>query len=398
MNNFRDVFRIGLLFSIVWAARSGFAFAEEIPIREPGKDRPGATHFSFEKRGPLIACPAGMSKPGPFYVTLVKMDRVDRFPHDYALYFSTDHDRGPGGIWLYVCSGDPTQAAAWKSYDQAVADGEFDYLAEKPAANPIFVDRLQGRQTETPHANVIDNTVYMTYHNVAAGHNQSTLLATSKDGVNFARIRGKQDSVILDYDPKREPGDGHTGYFRWRENPFPGVDYKYVGYSLHGGGDDFYGAMWASNDAIRWDKLQVFDAIEGNAVDGDRIVRRRAIDPNSITDLGDGEYVAICSIGHRASGGRPSVKELYEIYLAGDGKTLTRQSRKILPAGPPGTCDHEELDGTTTVVIGDRLHLLYIGTTDRAGKNTIMGAVGKVDASARRSRRLSPEEQIRDFH
>ena len=64
-----------------------------------------------------------------------------------------------------LCSGDPTDAKNWKSYDQAVADGNFDYLENKPVANPIFVDTTQGRQTETPHANIIDNTVYMTYHN-----------------------------------------------------------------------------------------------------------------------------------------------------------------------------------------------------------------------------------------
>lgn len=55
-----------------------------------------------------------------------------------------------GGIWLYVGNGTSTDAANWESYDQAVADGAFDYLEEKPAANPIFVDTVQGRQTATP--------------------------------------------------------------------------------------------------------------------------------------------------------------------------------------------------------------------------------------------------------
>lgn len=119
------------------------------------------THFSFQKRGKLISRPVGMPEPGPYYTCLVKMDQVDRFPYEYALYFSTDHDRGKGGIWLYMGNGDPTDADSRKSYDQAAADGEFDYLQEKPAANPIFFDSVQGRQTETPHANVIDGTVYM---------------------------------------------------------------------------------------------------------------------------------------------------------------------------------------------------------------------------------------------
>ena len=32
--------------------------------------------------------------PGPCFTCLVKMDQVDGFPYEYALYFSTDHDRG----------------------------------------------------------------------------------------------------------------------------------------------------------------------------------------------------------------------------------------------------------------------------------------------------------------
>jgi len=356
------------------------------------------THFTFKKLGRLIATPSGMPKPGPYYTTLVSMEEVASFPYDYALYFSTDHDRGKGGIWLYVCRGVPTDAANWKSYDQAAADGDFDYIKDKPANNPIYVDGTQGRQTETPHVNVIDHVVFMTYHNAGAGHSQSTLLATSKDGVNFARINGDRDSVILDYDPNKEVGNGHTGYFRWRLNPFPHLDYRYVGYSLHGGGDDFHGAMWASDDAMKWKKIQVFDALEGHAVEGDRIIRRRAIDANSITRLGNGEFVALCSMGHRSSGGRPRVLELYEVYLADDGMTLTRESRKVLRNGPSGAYDEEELDGATAVLIGDTWHLIYVGTSKRRTRNTIMAATGTLNVSAPKSKRLAPHERQRDFH
>jgi hypothetical protein len=366
--------------------------------QQPDRDKVRVTHFTFQKRGKLISRPPGMPKPGPYYPTLVKMDRVSHFPYDYALYFSTDHDRGKGGIWLYVCSGSPTNAANWKSYDQAVADGDFDYLKTKPQANPIFIDTTQGTQTETPHANVIDHTVFMTYHNAGSGHSQSTLLATSQDGVNFTRINSDKDSVILDYDPYKDAGDGHTGYFQWRPNPFSSVSYRYVGYSLHGGGDNFYEAMWVSNDAIHWDKVQVFDAIEGHAVEGNRIVRRHGIDINSITPLGNGEYVAIASIGNRASGARARVLELYEIFLAADGKTLTRESRKILPNGPPDAYDAEELDGATSVVIGNTWHLIYVGTRGRASVNTIMGATGTFNAAAPKSTKLSPADRTRDFH
>ncbi len=380
---------------LVLATIVGVGITPPLPAQEETAPQ---THFSFERHGRLIPHPPGMPKPGPYYTCLVKMDEVADFPYDYALYFPTDHDSGKGGIWLYLCNGIPTDPANWKSYDQALADGAFDHLENKPAANPIYTDTTQGRQTETPHANVIDHTVYMTYHNAGAGHGQSTLLATSSDGVNFARINGDNDSIILDYDSNKDVGDGHTGYFRWRPNPFSGLDCKYVGYSLHGGGDDFHGSMWTSNDAIKWDRVQIFDSIEGHAVDDNRIVRRRTIDPNTITPLGNGEYVALCSLGPRSSGGRARVLELYEIFLAADGKTLTRECRKVLSNGPPGSLDAEELDGATTIVIGDTWHMLYFGTSGQAGTNTVMSATGTLNLSPPKSPELKPEDQQRDFH
>ena len=356
------------------------------------------TNFTFDKVGRLLETQPVMPKPGPYFTCLVDMRAVQGFPHDYALYFSTDHHNDDGGIWLYVCSGSPTEPGNWKSYDQAVADGDFDHLPQKPAANPIYIDRVQGRQTETPHVNIIDGVAYMTYHNAGAGHNQSTMLATSADGVNFARIYGNKDSVILDYDPAAAPGDGHTGYFRWARNPFPGVDYKYVGYSLHGGADNYYTAMWASNDVIHWDKQAVFTPIEGQATEKNRILIWSQIDPNSITPLGDGEFVAIAAGGSRSSGGSARVTELFEIFIAADGKTFTRRSRKMLANGPAGADDHEELAQPTTLRIGDQWHLIYVGATNRARVNTILGARGRFNRQAAPAQKLSPEQGRRHIN
>ena len=129
-----------------------------------------------------------------------------------------------------------------------------------------------------------------------------------------------------------------------------------------------------------------------------RIRPRILIDRNSITDLGGGEFVAICSLGHRSSGGRPRVLELYEIFLGSDGKTLTRRGRKILGNGPPGSYDAEELETPTTVVIGNTWHMIYLGTRNSARENTVLGAVGKLDLSAPKSPALPHEDQTRDFH
>lgn len=358
----------------------------------------GDTHFSFERQGVIIKRPAGMPGPGPYYVCLVDMKPVKGFPYEIALYFSTDH-QGSGGIWLYVCNGSPTDAANWKSYDEAVKEGRFDYLQQKPKGNPVFKDIVQGFSTETPHLNVIDGTVYMTYHNVIKGNGQKTLLATSPDGVNFSRINGDVDSVILPKGGMGSPGRGeHTGYFRWAPNPFSRLKHKFIGYSLYMGGDNYQSAMWVSNDAIHWDLEQVFKPIEGHTMaEKDQILIPHQIDANSIRPMGNGEYIGIATGGNRASGGNKRVVEVYEIFFAADGKSYARESRKLLPRGVEGSFDEEEVADPTTMVIGNTWHLLYVGASNGAKVNTVMGAVGRLNLDTPMSRPLNEGDRQRHF-
>ncbi len=341
-----------------------------------------STCFQFDKLGPLVTSPV-MPGPGPYYTCVVKMTDVESFPFDYALFFSPDHDDNDGGIWLYVCEGDPSIAANWMSYDDAFASRRFSHIPRKPSANPIFLDRVQGDgHTETPYANVIDGTVYLTYHKNNCGHSQSTLLATSTDGINFFRHNGEDDSIILDYEPSERHGNGHTGYFRWAPNPFPGVRERYVGYSLHGGGDDFHSAIWGSNNTIAWERLDVLDPILGFAVPREDVeIIWHEIDPASITKLDDDEFVALCGVGTRASGGVERLTELYEIFLGPDGRTLKRHCRKILSVAPSAE-DAEELAQPTTIDIGERKLLIYVGAKETGSTNTVMAATGIFDRTA----------------
>jgi hypothetical protein len=66
-------------------------------------------HYMLTKAGPLIDPPGNMpaDKPtqGPYYTCLMKMGDVEGLSYEYALYYSTDHSKGDGGIWLYLCNG-----------------------------------------------------------------------------------------------------------------------------------------------------------------------------------------------------------------------------------------------------------------------------------------------------
>jgi hypothetical protein len=356
-------------------------------------------NFEFVKTGSLIAPPRSMSDKnftlGAYYPTLVKMDGVENFPYDYALYFSTDHASDNGGIWLYLCNGKPSQAASWVSYDDALAAGRFDYLTEKPAGNPIYTDTVQGRQTETPHANVIDGRVYMSYHNYFSDNGwQATMMAISDDGVNYKRIFDDDRAIIL------EPKEflDHTGYFRWGPNVFSGVDYKYVGYSLRRGTVDYRSSVWGSDDAIHWDELQMINGwnTDKSIPEADRYLIWHEMDPTSIRKIRGNEYVGICCAGTRAAGKMKRLTELYEVFLAPDGCTQTRMARKIMGVGDRGSDDSEECSSSALTFIGDSLHMVYVGTTEDGKVNTVMGAVGTFNADAVRTSKLA--DSVRQYH
>ena len=357
------------------------------------------SHYALDKHQNLFQAPEGMPLPGPYYTSIVAMNELADFPFDYALYLSTDHHNGEGGIWVYFCNGTPSEAN-WISYDYALASGAFDYISTKPTSNPIYQDSTQGNgHTETPHANIINGKVYLTYHKNGIAKSQATILATSSNGIQFTRINGENDSVILKYNTETDPGDGHTGYFRWGKNPFSGISQQYVGYSLHGGGDDYHSAIWASDDAINWERLNILIPIEGQAIADDNLmIVWHELDPNSIRSIGNGEYTAICGVGNRASGAAARIVELYQIYLAEDGCTLTRQSERLLGIGESSAGDAEELTSPTSIEIDENMHLIYVGAANSGQCNTVISAVGAFKNDAKISKALPEGEGSRHLY
>jgi hypothetical protein len=122
------------------------------------------------------------------------------------------------------------------------------------------------------------------------------------------------------------------------------------------------------------------------------------MDPSSITQLDSGEFSAICGVGNRASGGAARITELYEVFLAGDGRTLTRKCRKVLGVGGPDSPDEEELASPTSITIGDTCHLIYVGASQEGSVNTVLGATGKVNRKSRKSTKLRKSEQQKHIY
>lgn len=339
--------------------------------------------YEFTDRGIVVTRPASQgSNRGCFSPTIIETKDITGWqaPYDWILYFSTDHATGSGGIWAVLVKGDPTDTANWVDYDTALANGDFDYLPEKPAKNQIFVDKESaGTQTETPCARVIDGVVYLTTHNNSGpGYDggdireQTTSLHTSTDGLNFT-WRG----YILTYDPRFGAGTGHTGYLEWDLNNGK-LDYphNYIGYSIAGD----YSALWGTYELIdsssqtqsaaRWELLQVWKKDLGRVVENvsgyanPELVM--TLSPSSLVKQDDGSLMALAEIREQGAGGAQLVPRFsIPVLIADDGFTRLSHAGTPVQGGP---------DAVNQVVLRDTIE--YQGR-----KFKVYRAVGAGDSS-----------------
>ena len=120
------------------------------------------------------------------------------------------------------------------------------------------------------------------------------------------------------------------------------------------------------------------------------------MDPTSIRNTGNGEYVAICCAGTKAAGRMARFTELYEVFLAADGCSQTRMARRIIGTGGDSSYDAEECSSPALAVICDSLHMVYVGTSGGGKINTVMGAVGVFHQRAEKTPELA--DSLRQYH
>jgi len=264
--------------------------------------------YSMTRVGAIIPRPAGWTNKGPFFPTMLDMRSVAAFPGDIGCWFSTDHDTGPGGIWLAICTGDPAVPANWVLHSEA----------------PVYNYPL-GSQHETPNAQLIGGTVFLTGHSNDLGFNQSTWIATSTDGIGFT-----SGTVIIDYDPATAPGDGHSGYFSWAGNPFAEHPFAYIGASLHGGGTTaVVSALWGVDDPLgQWTKIGLKSVDQGRSIAGSSIpnptIAWHGASFDSVIPLGEGRYSILGNISEAGFGSVPRKGAIAEIIIDSDLNILSR--------------------------------------------------------------------------
>jgi hypothetical protein len=188
--------------------------------------QPGPTDWSASTTVlPLATMLSGTGFTSIYWPWIIKTAGVITSPlGEYYLYWSTDHDSGPGGIGM-AYSDHPL--GPWTVYGS------------------VYADTVEGEQTETPTVIVRGlGDLVMFYHNTFSGlGNQTTCWATSSDGITWTR-----QGYAMNWPSNQLPGDGHTGYAKVYRHA-----YGYLAYTLFGGGDYPRQALWYSVDGGgRW--------------------------------------------------------------------------------------------------------------------------------------------------
>lgn len=322
-------------------------------------------------------------------------------PFDFAIYASTDHSSG--GIWMYVCSGDPSVKSNWITYDSAKNAGLFDSYQSKPDENPVFNDDIESTGgAETPCVNWVRDTLFMSYQVVfsgvipqtsyMSGLSQGTAIAYSTDGVNFTRYTAHTGGVsaILLPEPLNTPSADHTGYFVWGLNPFDSIPYTYIGNSLLISGQWYAAGYWASNDALHWDFLSIIEPMRNNpngkvpGVDPLFDAGMGGVQYSNCRKLSDG---SVTFIGFAISPGWGAISRtsyLYEINIGADGFSFPRYFDKMMPHSGE-TYDRNEHSNPTTLLYNNKLIVFYTAVdsiTNRLAMATCnLSDTGKVPIS-----------------
>ncbi len=321
-----------------------------------------------------------------YWPQVIDVTDMDSWPCDYIMTFSTDHSTG--GIYLWVCTGDPSASANWKSYDAALANGDFDAIAVKPAANPIYNPSTIGTSVETAHSLYVDGKWYVTTHQAGvpgADGIQTTTLSIGEGETGLLDLAPAPTPIILDYDPAEFPGDGHCGYFVKALNPFPAIPYKFIGYSIHGGTNDYHLAQWGSDDLETWDRLAILD--RENDLIGLPSGWVMATQISDFGTLADGNTIAIAS--SVVTGGAIRDSQLYQVSIDDRGRKFTSQAIPFIEQGESGEFDSREIDHFTTVDHNGQKYLFYTATDD-SNANTIGVAAIELKSHTHGMPKLSP--------
>jgi hypothetical protein len=309
-----------------------------------------------------------------------------QFPDRYFHYDGKDHGQGTSptnGIYLFVSVGDPSVAANWKVYEDAVAAGWLYDIPNLPASNPIWPGATGSTQPETPYAMWVadddgSNGMVVLAYQTGGGaksrydgstyRDQATLRATSPDGIHFTG-----DMIAWIENRPIDAGYAHTGYLHYDKSIFLDFPYKYIGYGL--------GGVVGCNDPRTeyWENVSGYGTYAGRMVAGltsGWSAQRNRWLPATATRTPKGVTMLV-SIGAPQSGAGLAPGAIYEVLFAEDGLEVIAKPQLVLGLGAAGSGYEADITGHSFGKFGNKKFLVFDGAGKRGAEtvNTKRGFV-----------------------
>lgn len=182
----------------------------------------------------MLAVMTGKLKAYTPIIVAVPADAPNRLGN-YYMYWSTDHDAS-GGLGA-------STGGIWLAYTDSLVE-PWTIVMGGAGSNAIFVDSVEGDQTETPRVIALASNSWVMYYQQRGTGNgaQTTMVATSTDGQAWTRV-----GHALNWPNDNLPGDGHTGYAEVTL-----IGNMFIAYALAGGTAYGYQSRWYSMDGIHF--------------------------------------------------------------------------------------------------------------------------------------------------
>lgn len=251
----------------------------------------------------------------------------------YRLYYSTDHDPGPGGIGVLT---GPGPLGPWTDRGR------------------VYVDTAGGWQTETPSV-VYDPVagLWRMFYQQAYRDRQATLLATSPDGLSWTRV-----GSVLNLPPGEFPGWPHTGYACVARVG----DLWYAHHLMSSGDYPRFGLSWSLNGAT-WHIDPRPLGYEAHLLTGMTPARRVEWNTTSIV-VWQGQEWWVGMLSNFTSGATPKNALIGAAPVTPELRHLIGGPRVVWAAG--ASWETPNLRAVHAVVVGGRL-LVYYQCADRIG-------------------------------
>lgn len=312
--------------------------------------------------------------------------------------YHADNATEGGGVYLMLCTGDPSNADDWITLAQAISAGLVDWTDDPTYSGRVFAYDDEGSHTETADFfTLVDDDgvtqVYMTFHNddvpsEPGPAQQVTMLARmGANPTEWAAVKTNNSAIITPLTTFAGPSSWPNGHRGYGLTSRPGVTLSgrpFASYmkTLWGGGSNTGLAIWGIDDEGPATLLAIGKYGFGGAAFGLPSDYRYPPLPNCGTwDRQGNVLVDIDVIGQASPGGAAATGELYAFVRDAETFELLAQPKLVIPRGTIGDADASRII-PSKLIARDGRYLLVCRVVNAANE----WGVGIYTLTATRSR------------